>query len=147
MGVGTDLRRLSGLPFIAGATDLVNAMPVQVTGPWTVLPVRGVTEGPPVGITRGSAAAGKAVDVRDRGNIVRVVAAATFASGELVGVASMATIAAGPTGTSVVQVPQYAPVTRASGSVRWSLGVSLEAANPGNTIAFLVEPQQISGLA
>jgi hypothetical protein len=147
MGVGADLRRLSGLSLIAGATDLVKDMPVQVTGPWTVLPVKGVTEGPPIGVTRASAPAGKAVDVRDRGNIIRVVAAATFAPGELVGVASMATIAAGPTGTSVVQVPQYAPVTRASGAVRWSLGVCLEAANPGNTIAFLVEPQQLSGLA
>lgn len=147
MGVGSELRRNSGLPLLAGASDIVGGNLVTVTGPWQVTTVQSVNE-EPLGVARASAPAHFAVDVRDTGEgaIVRAVAAATIAAGNQVGFASNATVA-GASGT--IQVTKYGPVSKGAslGASTWSAGTSLENANPGNTFAFRVNPRQLAGLS
>jgi hypothetical protein len=87
---------------------------------------------------------GGSVDIRDIGDIVRAVAAATINSGEYVGVASLSTTEGA---SGLVQVAQLGPVARASGSARWAVGVAVENANPKQGFAYYIKPEQLSGLA
>lgn len=147
MGVGAELRRNSGSPFIAGGTDIGQYALVKLTGAWQVQPCATVTD-QPVGLTRASAPANRSIDVRDSGtgDIVRAQCVATVAVGNEIGVASVGATA-GASGN--FQVPLLGPVSKgASLSIAtWSAGQALENANPGNTFAFRISPRQLSGLS
>jgi hypothetical protein len=145
MGEGAEVRRHSGLPLIAGATDIVAGNPVTFSASraWQVVTAKDNTT-EIIGIARASARANKGIDIRDVGDIVRGIAAATINSGELVGIASLSTTEGA---SGLVQVAQLAPITRASGSARWTLGPAVENANPKEEFAYYVNPKQISGLA
>lgn len=147
MGVGSELKRNSGFPVLAGATDIAAGNLVAVSGPWQVTSVQSVEE-EPLGAARASAPAHKPVDVRDsgEGGVVRAIAGATITAGNLVGFASNAT-AAGASG--VIQVTKLGPVSKGAslGKSTWSVGQSLETALPGNTFAYRVNPRQLSGLS
>lgn len=147
MGVGKELRRQSGAPFIAGGTDIAGGNLVKLVGNWQVRSVATFTD-VPIGIARASAPAGQAVDIRDiaTGDIVRAVAGATIVSGEPVGWASNAT-AAGASG--VIQISKIGPVSKGASlsGATWSVGEAVEGSNPGNTFAFRVNPRQLSGLS
>jgi hypothetical protein len=139
------LHRRPDLPFIAGGSDIPDGAPVKlVTDGTRAVRVAVSSADHPIGVSRASAPAQRAVAVQDRGEIVRAFAAATVASGEYVGVASV-TATAGASGN--IQIPVIAPVAKASGSVVWAVGLALEHANPGNVFQYLVEPTQLSGLA
>lgn len=148
MGVGSELRRNSGLPLIAGGSAVAGGNLVAITGAWQALTVQNVNEAI-VGVARASAASLEPIDVREisGGDVVRAVAAATIAAGNLVGFASNAT-AAGP-GNTIVQVTKYGPVSKGAslGTGTWTAGEALENANPGNTFAFRVNPRQLAGLS
>jgi hypothetical protein len=89
----------------------------------------------PLGITVATAAAaGQAVAVWDRANVVKVLAAASIGAGANVGVVgattSLGLIAAG-----------------ASGAVVWAIGKSMTAAAAGEVFSFYINPRQLSGNA
>lgn len=148
MGVGKELRRNSGFPALAGATDIAAGNPVTITGPWQVTTVQGVTEGPILGIARASAPAKQAVDIRDSatGDVARAIAAATVTAGNLVGFATNAT-AAGASGT--IQVTGLGPVSRGASNLlaNWTVGEALENAAIGNTFAYRINPRELPGLS
>lgn len=136
-------KRFTGLPLLAGGTD-VGPGPVQITaGTWAVIPVTGNTQ-QPLGIARASAPSGTEVDVRDLPDIHIGLAAATVAAGAFIGVASGNPVA-GASGNFLV--PQLAEVTKATNQTRWALGQALEAANPGANFSYYFLPQQLSGLS
>lgn len=148
MGVGSELRRNSGLPLNAGGTAIAAGNPVKVSGPWQVQTIQSVND-IPIGIARASAVSLEGVDVRDisAGDIVRAVAAATVAAGNLVGFASNATVA-GNEG-AVIQVTKLGPVSKGAslGTATWSIGEALESAAIGNTFAYRINPRQLAGLS
>lgn len=149
MGVGSSLKRNSGLPLFAGATDIAagNLVALSAVGGWQCITVQSVNEAP-IGIAYASAPAHGPVDVRDfgTGDIVRAIAGATITAGNLVGFASNAT-AAGASGT--IQVTKLGPVSKGAslGTGTWAAGEALETAIPGNTFAFRVNPRQLAGLS
>lgn len=147
MGVGAELHRNSGLPLLAGATDVVGGNLVTVSGPWQVTTVQSANE-EPIGVARASAPAHGAVDVRDlsAGDVVRAIAGATITAGQQVGFASNATVAGA---SGVIQVTKLGPVSKAasSGTTAWAVGQALETAIPGNTFAYRVNPRQLTGLS
>lgn len=144
MGRGAEVRRHSGLPLIAGATDIVAGNPVAITasGSWQVITAADNTT-EIIGIARASAQANQGVDIRDIGDIVRAVAAATINSGEHVGIASLSTTEGA---SGLVQVAQLAPVAKASAANRWSVGIAVESAQPKQEFAYYIKPTQLSGL-
>jgi hypothetical protein len=136
-------KRFSGLPLLAGGTD-VGPGPVQlVAGSWAVIPVANNTQ-QVMGIARASAPNGSAVDVRDLPDIHIGTAAASIAAGAFIGVAS-ANPVAGASGNFLV--PQLAEVSKATGSNRWAIGQAVEGAAPGNNFSYYFLPQQLSGLS
>jgi len=150
MSQGAETRRLSGLPFIAGPTNIAAGNPVKLgTGSWTVENALHASD-EPIGIARASAAAGKALDVRDTNDVIRGIAAATIAVGNLVGLASVfatgSTVVAqlAPVSAGVVKAPkENEEIVR---TVVWSVGQAVEAANPGAEFGYRVNVRQISGL-
>lgn len=147
MSYGAETRRLSGLPFFTGATNIAggNAVQLSASTPWVVNNVVAETE-EPFGIARASAAGvSDAVDIRDTADVIRGIAAATINIGEFVVVASGAATA-GASGS--VEVSQLAPPATlgASGTVVWAVGKAVEHANPGGEFAYYLKIQQVSGL-
>lgn len=139
------LHRRPDLPLFAGGSDIAGGSPVKFVsdGSRTVRPAVSSADHP-IGVARASGQSGHAVAVRDRGEIVSGIAYATVNTGEYVGVASV-TATVGASGN--IQIPVIAPVAKASGSVVWAIGISLEQANPTNVFQYIVEPTQLSGLA
>lgn len=88
----------------------------------------------PFGLSAAAASVpGAPVTVRDRDNYVKAIAGASVGVGADVGVASTN----GALG----------PVTGASGAVVWSIGQTVEPAQPGEYFVFCVNPRQLSGLS
>jgi hypothetical protein len=88
----------------------------------------------PLGIALASAVnPGDGVTVLDRGNIVKVLAAASLGAGADVGVVGATT--------------SLGLVAAASGVVKWAAGKSETAAAAGEVFSFLINPRQVGGLA
>jgi hypothetical protein len=86
----------------------------------------------PLGVALASAALpGQNVTVLDRGNVVKVLAAASLGAGADVGVVGATTSLGRP--------------ASASGAVVWVVGKSMTAAAAGEVFSFYVHPRQISG--
>jgi hypothetical protein len=135
------------LPAFA-ASDVFSKQPVTIasTGDWLVVPVASSSV-EPVGIARDDQAQGYSVTVYDGpGSIIRVIAGATVAQRQDIGV-SGATNYAHPVSGNVATQTFYGPVSGASGSGVYRVGVALEEANPGQYFALRVNPKQLSGLA
>jgi hypothetical protein len=140
-------RRLPGLPFVSGVTDVTAGMPVHLASslgkPWTVAPCNGIFL-QPVGMARASAAVGVEVDVRDQPEIHQAIAAASVGAGEYVGCMFASTL----TGASgAVYVPTLTPVKgsekNASQTV-WAVGQAVEGAAAGSSFGFYFNPTALS---
>lgn len=88
----------------------------------------------PLGISLASGLRGEAVTVHDRGNVVKVVAAASLGVGADVNLAAAGT-------------HSLAPVAGASGAARWSVGQAVSSAAAGEVFSLYVNPRQLSNLA
>lgn len=123
-----------GFPGIAGATILPRTLvKLDTTGQRQVVPCTSASD-EPFGIT-GDAGAnpGQPVTVYEAQNVAKAIAGASIGHG--------AAFAFGSTnGALVVAVA-------ASGSVRFTGGKTLEAAQPGEVFSVYVNPRQISGAA
>lgn len=145
-------KRFTGLPLVAGGTDIVANAPVTLSKPvsgasaWGVLPVTASNVGPIVGVTRASAINGQAITVYDIGDIHQAQLAgggASVVAGEFVGVLKAST-ATGGSGNIVV--PMVTVVERASAKTVYAIGQAIENALPGNKFAYYLNPTQLSGL-
>lgn len=88
----------------------------------------------PVGVALASVVnPGDAVTVIDRGNVIKVLAAASLGAGQNIGVVGATT--------------SLGLAAAASGVVKWAVGVSLSAAAAGETFSLHVNPKQLGGLA
>jgi hypothetical protein len=130
-----ELHRDPGLPGIAASAMAANTVVTEDVGDVQrqFLAVATVNV-EPVGVTRSVASnAGDGVTVYDFNHVVRAVAIASLGHGADIGVASTN----GGLG----------PVSAASGTVKWRVGKSLNAAAAGETFSLSIRPRQLGGLA
>jgi hypothetical protein len=109
----------------------------------------------PIGVARDYAIAGNPVAVFDDGNIVRANVGGNGVGGSVgqidyVGVVGTSTLVHPQSGVTVTfgvfgGVPHLASPVGYGGSPVWAVGVSYEAAYPGDFSAFRIEPRTLSG--
>lgn len=101
----------------------------------------------PVSGAANSAVQGFAAQLLEPGNIVKAIAAASFAAGVevMVGTIGVATLAQG--GSYVATVPQFITLAAASGAAIWSAGFALDTGIAGELFTLYLRPRQTGGLA
>lgn len=141
------------LPYFA-ASDIFAGTLVKLAAPgatgssvgtgWAVQMVASSNDRP-VGVARADTVAGIAVSVFAGANdqIPRIVAGGSVAPGDEINIVGTSS-AAHPLSNVVNSYPVAGKVSGASGTAVWSIGTSLEQANPGETFAFLLHPRQLS---
>jgi hypothetical protein len=150
--------RRSVIPAFA-ASDIVQGAAVCVAsnavhGGWDVMMVSNFSQ-KPIGVARDYAIAGNPVAVFDDGNIVRANVGGNGVGGsvgqfDFVGIVGTSTMVHPQSGVTVTfplfgTVPHAASPVGYGGSPVWAVGVSYEAAYPGDFSAFRVEPRTLSG--
>lgn len=137
--------------FAASDIFAKSAVGIASGGDWQVAPCFGASAGliEPLGIARDDQQQGFSVAVYDGpGNVIRVTAGATVSQQQSVGVtAAGATNYAHPVSGNVATQLFFGPVSGASGTAVYRVGVALERANPGQKFALRVSPGQLSGLS
>jgi hypothetical protein len=100
-----------------------------------------------IGIARDDQAQGQAVAVYDDvGSIIRVIAGATVLQRQNIGVTG-GTNYLHSVSSLTATTAFYGPVSSASGTGVYRIGVALESANPGQQFALRFSPSQLSGLS
>ena len=145
------------LPISAGSV-LVPRTPVKLVGSSVllVLPVASSNDRPfgmigeataPVTSPTGDAVSGFAAVVIEEGNIVKAIAAASLGVGVEVTMATLGVATNAQGGSYLATVPQLGPITVASGSGQWAVGLALTPAKAGELFSLYIKPRQTGGLA
>jgi hypothetical protein len=144
--------RFTGLPTVAGGTDVIGGAPVRAFGAYGatltqnfgVIPNQYASQ-PILGVARASAQNGKAVTIKDMPDveIAKNGTTATIAAGALIGVASFGTFS-GASGTCIE--PIIGEVSGTAKKIVWVLGEALETGQPGANFSYRLNPRQITGL-
>lgn len=120
----------SGL--LAAAVASSNDRPFGVIGEATA----------PLGVGDGQSALNTfPAEVREEGNIVKAIAGASLGAGAEVVVATIGVCTKVQGGSFVATVPQLGPITVASGTIQWAVGISLDAAPAGSLFTLYVKPR------
>lgn len=142
-----ELIRLQALPLKA-ASGLAQFDLVQLDATANQVKAVGSTNVFPLGVVDATTVQGDGVSVHSHGDVIRAIAAASFAYGQEVAIATYGVASAVQGGSSNVQatVAQLGVAAGASGVTVWSVGRALETGRAGQPFSVLLTPRQISGL-
>lgn len=142
-------KRLPGVPFVAGVTEIAAGMPVHLASslgkPWSVAPVHNINL-QPIGISRASAVVGgkfSAVDVMDVPEVHQAIAAASVGAGAYVG-CMFASTAVGASGNIFIPTLTEVKASSANASqIIWAVGIAVEGAAAGSSFGYYFNPTSL----
>lgn len=92
-------------------------------------------------------AAGLAAAVHEEGNVVKAIAGASLGAGAEVALATIGVATKAQGGSYVATVTQLGPISVASGSQIWAVGIALDAVAAGEIFSLYIKPRLTGGLA